>query len=61
MDRSQQAIAEIEVGCFAINDYVRSDPRIPFGGTKASGYGRELGRAGIHEFTYLKSVVTSRD
>ena len=61
MDRSQRAIAEIEVGCFAINDYVRSDPRIPFGGTKASGYGRELGRAGIHEFTYLKSVVTSPD
>ena len=43
-----------------MNDFIRSDPRVPFGGTKASGFGRELGRAGIHEFVNLKSVVVAK-
>ena len=52
---------ELDAGCLAVNDFVRSDPRVPFGGTKGSGFGRELGRAGIHEFVNLKTLVVPRD
>lgn len=46
----------LNAGCCFVNDLVRSDPRLPFGGTGHSGYGRELSHFGIREFTNIKTV-----
>lgn len=56
-DMAMQAAADIESGTVTINGFTRSDPAVPFGGIKESGYGRELSDLGLHEFVNIKSVT----
>lgn len=60
ISKVQDYIDDIQDGSFFINDLVKSDARLPFGGTKASGYGRELSKEGIHEFVNKKTVYIKK-
>jgi len=55
-ERGENVALQLEAGCCFVNKLVTSDPRLPFGGIKNSGYGRELSGYGIREFVNIKSV-----
>ncbi|MEK7626102.1 MAG: NAD-dependent succinate-semialdehyde dehydrogenase [Patescibacteria group bacterium] len=54
--KAEEIASRLDTGCVFINSHIKSDPKVPFGGVKKSGYGRELSHYGIKEFVNIKSV-----
>ncbi len=59
-DQIVRLVKQIQAGTVTVNGIVKSDPRMPFGGIKKSGYGRELSAYGMKEFVNIKSVIINR-
>jgi len=57
--RGERVAQQLQCGAAFVNSIVKSDVRLPFGGTKRSGFGRELAAVGMHEFTNIKTVYVA--
>jgi succinate-semialdehyde dehydrogenase/glutarate-semialdehyde dehydrogenase len=60
LERAEQLSKRIKSGSVVVNGMVKSDPRLPFGGVKMSGVGRELSHYGLKEFVNIKTVVVNK-
>jgi succinate-semialdehyde dehydrogenase/glutarate-semialdehyde dehydrogenase len=56
IEKAMHMADKVSDGAYFVNELVKSDPRLPFGGTKRSGYGRELAKDGMMEFVNKKTV-----